>query len=76
MIKLTADEMMMAKQIVNSIIKDGMSRHFIGGTDQFKKEVMFAYLDGEIKKFEKFQTKMITDQEARKTFTEFILLLV
>ena len=68
-------ELMMAKQIANSIVKNGAGKHFIDGTEEFKTDMMFAYLDGEIKKYEKFQSKIITNPEAKEIFIKSILLL-
>jgi hypothetical protein len=74
--ELTIDEMMMAKQIVSSIVKDGISEQFLNSTEQFRKEIMLAYFDAEIKKFEKFQTKMMTNPEARKAFIESVFAII
>lgn len=74
--KLGTDEMMMAKQIVSSIIRDDMQLVFIQADETVRKEIMLAYFDAEIKRFEKFQTKMMTNPEARKAFIESVFSII
>ena len=63
---------MISRSIVNSIRKDGISQIFMEATDEVKKDIMFAYLDCEIKKFQKFQTKFQTNIDARNAFIEHV----
>lgn len=74
--ELGTDEMMMAKQIVSSIIRDDMQLVFIQADETVRKEIMLAYFDAEIKRFEKFQTKMMTNPEARKAFIESVFSII
>jgi hypothetical protein len=74
--ELTNDEMMMAKGIVNSIIRDGAGDAFLKGTDDQRKDLMFAYLDAEIKKYEKFQTKLMTNSGAMEAFVKSVFSII
>ena len=70
---MTADEMMIAKGIVSGIIKDGLREHYLKATPEFQKDIMLAYFDAEIAKFQKFQTKLITNAAAKNAFIEAVL---
>ncbi|MCP4336429.1 MAG: hypothetical protein GY679_01100, partial [Mycoplasma sp.] len=62
----TAEEKMMFTQIVNRIIKDGIQETFLTCDSKTRKEIVLAYFDAEIKRYEKFQNKIMTNPEARR----------
>ncbi len=69
----TVDEKMMLTQIVNRIIKDGIQKTFLRCDSKIRKDIVLAYFDAEIKRYEKFQNKIMTNPEARRQFTELVL---
>ena len=70
---LSLDEQMMLKQIAASVIKDGITAEMLEGNEAFQVETMFAYMDSEIKKFDKFAMKVHTNPEALNVFSMKVL---
>ena len=65
-----ADILSFAQSIANSLVKDGVK------SEQFKKhssDLLPAYADAAVKKFNSFHTIYLTNQEARKAFQYKVL---
>ncbi len=66
----------LAQGVVNSIKKDGIEETFLNETEENKEKISTAYAIHETKKFSKFVTTYITNEEARDTFRKQVLLSI
>lgn len=63
-----SDVLCLAKSVANGITRDNADKAFIESDETFQREMTEAYVVDSVKKFERFQSKIMTDKEARDTF--------
>ncbi len=70
------DLMFFIKGIINSIIADGMDKILLNSDKETQNNAVAAYLDNEIKKYNKFVTKYQTNEEFKDNFRKYVYKLL
>jgi len=61
------------RMVTDSIIKDGMTDHVVEMSEQDRVNTIKAYVAAEVKKFSSFCMTLLTNQEKKSAFDQYML---
>ena len=73
---MNKDEKMVAEEIVRNIVNGNVKEQFLNGDNDFRKNLVLALIDAEIKKLEKLHATLYTNKDFRETFLKTVLAIL
>lgn len=60
------------RMVTDSMLHDGMREHFLSMDEAERVETMNAYIQAEVKKFSEFCITLLTNQEKKSAFDQYL----